>query len=62
MEINVRGDYIREIKVPLSCSHPLFNLINFTTNWVLLFEIFKIIKTGKGLRLVILYNKLNYDL
>ena len=51
MEINLRGDYIRAIKMPLSCSHPLCN--QFTTNWVLLFEIFEIIKTCTELRLLI---------
>ena len=51
VEINLRGDYIRAIKMPLSCRHPLFN--QFTTNWVLLFEIFEILKTGKELRLLI---------
>ena len=47
-ERNIRGDYIRAIQMPLSYSHPLFN--EFTTNWLLLFEIFEIIKTGKELR------------
>ena len=46
MEINLRGDDISVIKMPLSCSHPLFN-------WIQLCDILDIIQPGKEIKQLI---------